>query len=147
MTRPEDVTGGKQSPLPCLFCCHVAQSCFMQGGCVEALLFGQSVCGSRVCLWRQEPSPRCPGVEHLDPRRLRETKPRMWMGTQSHQVAGVNLRHGTEFKGTVTALAWDLLQDLFCLEASLQTLYWMPIIWLGPFEAFSPKGAVKSCQS
>ena len=45
------------------------------------------------------------------------------MGTQSHQMAGVNLCHGTEFKDTVTALAWDLLQDLFCLGASLQTLY------------------------
>lgn len=32
------------------------------------------------------------------------------MGTQSHQVAGVNLCHGTEFKDTVTALAWDLPQ-------------------------------------
>jgi len=44
-------------------------------------------------------------------------------GTQSHQVPGVNLCHGIEFKNAATVLAWDLLQDCFFLGTSLQTLF------------------------
>lgn len=73
-----DVTREKQSLVPRLFCCPVMQSCVMQAGCVEELLFGRMLPGLCVCPWRQELGPRCPGVEHLDPRRLRRT----WMGTK-----------------------------------------------------------------
>lgn len=114
-THQETWRCGKQRPLLCWFCYRVVQSCFMQVGCVEEPLFGQRVHGSRVCGGRSQAT----GALGWN----------AWVQDDWEQpdLVDVDIKSSGDWyelvlwavtwcQIPVTALVWDLLQDLFCLE-------------------------------